>query len=170
MQPFCRWEGRQLPGRIQTPGKLPEPTERVQRAGDPVTFWCLQLGVYNVSYRCTQNPAQPACIRPVQMCSHTGMTFKKVKMHQCNVSPPLLLYYSLLKLILLLSLLLPQVSFLPANSLKPLVWKVALPAHDREASRTAISICRAQPRRGHLMLCSACAGGFWAVVSEETWY
>ena len=69
---------------------------------------------------------------------------------------------------LLSSLLLPLVSVFSANSLKPLVWKAALPAHDREASRAAVSICRAEPRRGNLMLCSAFAGGFWAVLSEET--
>lgn len=78
MQPFRGWEGRQLPGRIQTPRKLPEPAEGVRSAGHPVSFWHLHLGAYNVTCVRTRNPAQPR--RPG--CMH--QTCANVQSHRHN--------------------------------------------------------------------------------------
>lgn len=175
MQPLRGWEGQQLPGRIQTAGKLPEPTECVQKAGDPMPFWCFQLGAYDVTGACTRNPAQPrrlGCMHQtcanVQSQRHDFLKSRLFASTSCSPFPIALLQPLKIDVIVVSSL--PLVSLLPANSLKPLVWKAVLPARHREARRAAISVCSAEPRMGNLVLCSAFAGGFWAVLSDETWY
>lgn len=104
--------------------------------GDPVSFWHLQLGACNVTYACTWSPTQHCrlgCMH--QTCENVQSRrhdcLKVIPLYQCHVLPSLLLYNSLLKLMALSSPLLLVVSLLPANSLKSLVWKAALPAHEQ---------------------------------------
>lgn len=76
----------------------------------------------------------PAWITSVQVCNHTGTSLKSHLFASTSCSSFPVAYNSLLKLMLLSSLLLPLVSLLPTNSLKLLVWHYLLPLASAEPS------------------------------------